>query len=130
MPGGQGGCQLQLFQLLHGIWKQITAPEHSFDVWRVAHVTSDTDPSMGSGLPPMKESQLALSPANKIIQGDWEWENQSYNLNNSPGSWWHNYQSQRRFNMLFGDGHVEFFTFPADTPQHQGSPPDPTFLYW
>jgi prepilin-type N-terminal cleavage/methylation domain-containing protein/prepilin-type processing-associated H-X9-DG protein len=105
-------------------------PQHSFDVWRVEHVTSDTAPSMGSGEPPMLETQLALSPANKIIQGDWEWENQSYNLNNSPGAWWHNYQSQRRFNMLFGDGHVEFFAFPADTPLSEGTAPNMGFLYW
>ena len=105
-------------------------PEHSFDVWRVEHVSSDTQASEGSGEPPLLESQLALSPANKIIQGDWEWENQSYNLNTSPGAWWHNYQSQRRFNMLFGDGHVEFYTFPSDTPQNQGTKPNSTFLYW
>jgi prepilin-type processing-associated H-X9-DG protein len=106
-------------------------PQHSFDVWRVEHVSAETAPSMSSGEPPLLETQLALSPVNKIIQGDWEWENQSYNINNSPGSWWHNFQGQRRFNMLFGDGHVEFFTFPADTPQHQTSPaPNPGFLYW
>jgi prepilin-type N-terminal cleavage/methylation domain-containing protein/prepilin-type processing-associated H-X9-DG protein len=107
-------------------------PEHVFDVWRVAHITADTDPAWNNdGAVPIKGRQIAASPVNKIIQGDWEWENQSYNLNASPGAWWHNYKGERRFNMLFGDGHVVFFAFPTNTPSfQQGPPPDPQFLYW
>src|SRR5580704_14873105 len=54
-------------------------PQHSFDVWRVEHVTAETDNLLSSGEPPILESQVAISPVNKIIQGDWEWENAAYN---------------------------------------------------
>jgi prepilin-type N-terminal cleavage/methylation domain-containing protein/prepilin-type processing-associated H-X9-DG protein len=107
-------------------------PEHVFDFWRVKHITADTDPSWDNGgAVPLKGQQMAPSVANKIIQGDWEWENQSYNINTNAGAWWHNFKGQRRFNMLFGDGHVVFFTFPTNTPLfEEGPPPDPTYLYW
>lgn len=106
-------------------------PEHCVDAWRVQHVTVDTNPFFTGTAKPMTSSQIALNPANKIIQGDWEWENQSYNINTSPGSWWHNYKGERRFNMLFAEGHVEFFIFPDDTIQHQyAPPPNSAFLYW
>jgi prepilin-type N-terminal cleavage/methylation domain-containing protein/prepilin-type processing-associated H-X9-DG protein len=106
--------------------------EHVFDVWRVEHITADTDPSWNNGATvPINGRQIAGSAANKIIQGDWEWENQSYDINADPGAWWHNYKGQRRFNMLFGDGHVAFFSFPTNTPSFQHGPaPDPTFIYW
>jgi prepilin-type N-terminal cleavage/methylation domain-containing protein/prepilin-type processing-associated H-X9-DG protein len=107
-------------------------PEHVFDVWRVQHITADTDSSWNNGLTvPIKGRQMAPSPINKIIQGDWEWENQSFNVNTNPGAWWHSFKGQRKFNMLFGDGHVVFFTFPTNTPLFQyGPPPSPSFLYW
>jgi prepilin-type processing-associated H-X9-DG protein len=105
-------------------------PEHVFDVWRVEHITADTDAAWDNeGAVPIKGQKMARSPVNKIIQGDWEWENQSYNINTNTG--WHSFKGQRRFNMLFGDGHVVFFTFPTNTPQFQGGPlPDPAFIYW
>ncbi len=107
-------------------------PEHVFDVWRVQHITADTDPGWDNGeAVPIKGQQMVPRVANKIIQGDWEWENQSYNIYTNAGAWWHNFKGTRRFNMLFGDGHVVFFTFPTNTPKFQYGPaPDPTFLYW
>ncbi|HEY3863667.1 MAG TPA: prepilin-type N-terminal cleavage/methylation domain-containing protein [Verrucomicrobiae bacterium] len=106
-------------------------PEHVFDVWRVQHITADTDPSWdNSGAVPIKGRQMTPSPVTKIIQGDWEWENQSYNISTNNGAWWHNYKGQRKFNMLFGDGHVVFYTFPTNTPQFQNAHADPSFIYW
>ncbi len=106
-------------------------PEHVFDVWAVEHITADTDPTWNNGSTlPIKGKQMLPHPATKIIQGDWEWENQSYNINTNQGIWWHHYKGERRFNMLFGDGHVVFYTFPANTPQLQGTPPSQTFQYW
>ena len=106
-------------------------PEHDVEAWRVQHVTADTDVSFAGTVKPITSGQIARNTANKIIQGDWEWENQSYNLNAAQSAWWHNSRGQRRFNMLFADGHVEFFLFPTDTPMHQFSPPpDAGFLYW
>jgi prepilin-type N-terminal cleavage/methylation domain-containing protein/prepilin-type processing-associated H-X9-DG protein len=107
-------------------------PEHVFDVWRVQHITADTDPGFDNdGAVPIKSSEIAMRPVTKIIQGDWEWEDQSYNINGSPGAWWHNYKGERKFNMLYGDGHVVFYTFPTNTPLFQAGPaPSPTFIYW
>jgi prepilin-type N-terminal cleavage/methylation domain-containing protein/prepilin-type processing-associated H-X9-DG protein len=106
-------------------------PEHDVDAWRVQHATADTEKDFAGTARPIKGSQVARRATNKIIQGDWEWENQSYNINSDPGAWWHNYRGQRRFNMLFGDGHVEYFLFPANTAGFQYSPvPDPGYLYW
>jgi prepilin-type N-terminal cleavage/methylation domain-containing protein/prepilin-type processing-associated H-X9-DG protein len=99
------------------------------DSWRVQHVAADTQLTYSQGARPIRENVVGRSPVNKIIQGDWEWENQGYNISN-PGSWWHNYGGQRRFNMLFGDGHVVFFQFPSDTPSSIGALPNPGYLYW
>jgi prepilin-type processing-associated H-X9-DG protein len=104
--------------------------QHDVDAWRVQHVTADTLLTYSMGATPIKDSAVGRSPVNKIIQGDWEWENQSYAIND-PASWWHNYGGQRRFNLLFGDGHAVYFQFPADTSSHHTSPPPDTgFLYW
>jgi prepilin-type N-terminal cleavage/methylation domain-containing protein/prepilin-type processing-associated H-X9-DG protein len=107
-------------------------PEHVYEYWRVQHITADSALSEDAGdSVPIKGREVAIHPVNKVIQGDWEWENQSYNPATSPGAWWHNYKGQRRFNMLFGDGHVVFFTFPNDTTQFETAPPpDPAYLYW
>ena len=104
--------------------------QHSADSWRTAHVTADIDPAYAGGQVPIKASQIARSPVNKIIQGDWEWENNGYNPAD-PSSWWHNFRGQRRQNMLFGDGHIVFYRFPEDIKNWIYSPPpDPAFLWW
>jgi prepilin-type N-terminal cleavage/methylation domain-containing protein/prepilin-type processing-associated H-X9-DG protein len=106
-------------------------PEHVIDVWRVEHITADTDPTWdNNGAIPIKGRQMLPYPATKVIQGDWEWENQVYNINTNAGVWWHHYKGQRRFNMLFGDGHVSFYMFPTNTPQLGNLVPNPTAIYW
>lgn len=103
--------------------------QHHVDSWRTAHVTADTDPSWGAARP-IKGSEVARSAANKIIQGDWEWENSGYDVGNSA-SWWHNSRGQRRQNMVFGDGHVVFFRFPEAIKNWVYSPlPDSSSLWW
>ena len=74
-------------------------------------------------------AEIALSPVNKIIQGDWNWH---ANRNVLDGrSAWHNYRGKARYNMLFGDSHVEFFEFPKETPNWIFDPkPDPGFRWW
>jgi prepilin-type N-terminal cleavage/methylation domain-containing protein/prepilin-type processing-associated H-X9-DG protein len=105
--------------------------QHGADSWRVTHITADIDPSYnGAGVKPITAGQVARSPVNKIIQGDWEWENNGYNPGD-PSSWWHNNKGQRRQNMLFGDGHVVFYRFPEEIKNWIYTPlPDPTFLWW
>ncbi len=104
--------------------------QHNVDSWRTAHVTAEKDPARAGAAKPLKAGELARSPVKKIIQGDWEWENNLYSLND-PKSWWHNDRGQRRQNMLFGDGHVVYFRFPEEMKDWMFSPPpDPSFLWW
>lgn len=104
--------------------------QHNVDSWRTAHVTADIDPAWAGAAKPIRQATVARSPVNKIIQGDWQWENNGYNPDDSK-SWWHNYKGQRRFNMLFADGHVVFFRFPDEIKNWVSSPPpDPNFLWW
>ncbi|MEN9735175.1 MAG: hypothetical protein RLZ45_3170 [Verrucomicrobiota bacterium] len=105
-------------------------PQFQHDSFRVKHVVGDLKAPKGTyEATPMKLSEVARSPANKIFQGDWTWHaNRDVNKASSA---WHNYRGQARYNMLFGDGHVEFFRFPKDTPKWLAAPPpDPTFLWW
>ncbi len=105
-------------------------PEHEVDAWRTRHVTGEIQLVGTDEGKAMKAADVAIRPANKIIQGDWEWENNAYDVNN-PSSWWHDYKGQRRQNMAFGDGHVEYFGFPAAIVGWANSPPyDPNFTWW
>jgi prepilin-type N-terminal cleavage/methylation domain-containing protein/prepilin-type processing-associated H-X9-DG protein len=104
--------------------------QHNFDSWRTAHVTSDSDLAYAGGAVPIKAAVVGRSAANKIIQGDWEWENNAYDPAN-PSTWWHNFRGQRRQNMLFGDGHVVFYQFPDELKNWTYTPPyDMNFLWW
>jgi len=104
--------------------------QHTMDSWRTAHVTADTDPAWSGGAKPIKGSEVSRKPVSKIIQGDWEWENNGYNVND-PKSWWHNSRGQRRQNMLFGDGHVVFYRFPNEIAQWVYTPvPSLDWLWW
>jgi len=107
-------------------------PQHDVDDWMVQHVTADSDPSYANGAVPIKASEIASSPGNKIIQGDWDWELPSNDVSTDSSTCWHNDKGQRRFDMLFGDGHVAFFAFPpvlGDNPSDYPAP-SRTNLYW
>ena len=41
---------------------------------------------------------------------------------------WHNYQGQRRDNMLYGDGHIDYSRLPQTMDVTQ--PVDPNFTWW
>ena len=86
-------------------------PQWQHDSFRVRHVLGDADAARGSyEFQSMKSSEIALGPTHKIIQGDWPWH--ANRGNTAVKSIWHNYKGKSRFNMLFGDGHVEFYKFP------------------
>jgi len=107
-------------------------PQHSVDDWGVQHVTADSEPSYSHDAVPIKGREIASSPANKIIQGDWDWELPANDVSSDPSTCWHNEKGQRRFNMLFGDGHVAFFVFPPVLGMDPSDYPAPsrTNLYW
>jgi prepilin-type N-terminal cleavage/methylation domain-containing protein/prepilin-type processing-associated H-X9-DG protein len=107
-------------------------PQWQHDSFRTRHVIGDSNP--GAELyasKPLKAAELANGPTHKIIQGDWAWH--ANRGNTSPKSVWHNYKGKSRFNMLFGDGHVEFYQFP-DPKLMEGwifSPgPSVTWKWW
>jgi prepilin-type N-terminal cleavage/methylation domain-containing protein/prepilin-type processing-associated H-X9-DG protein len=100
------------------------------DSFRVRHVAGDARlPANSYEATPIKGSEVGRKPTTKIIQGDWHWHaNRDIN---DKRSIWHNYKGQPRYNMLFGDGHVEFFKFPKETPSWIFDPkPDPNFRWW
>jgi prepilin-type N-terminal cleavage/methylation domain-containing protein len=78
----------------------------------------------------MKSSEVALSAANKIMQGDWIWHpNRGWS---NQKSLWHNYRGKSLVNVLFGDMHVEAYRFPtrADTDPFWSAAPNPTNAWW
>ncbi|MGV3772387.1 MAG: type II secretion system protein [Verrucomicrobiales bacterium] len=100
------------------------------DSFRVRHVLGDLIQPKGSyGYEPIKNGEIALSPVNKIIGGDNPWH--ANRSSTSPKDVWHNNKGQRRENMLFGDGHAEYYRFPDEMDKWITSPaPDKNFLWW
>jgi len=104
--------------------------QHAWDSWRTRHVTGEKLAVGTDAALPIKSSQVSRSPVNKILQGDWEWENSGYDIGKAS-TWWHQNRGERRQNMLFADGHVLFYKFPLEIKDWIFSPaPDPTFLWW
>ena len=100
--------------------------EFAFDFFQVKMVCGPR----GSPLRPIKSTEVALKPTNKIIQGDWIWHaNRDVTL---PRGQWHNYKGKNRMMMLFGDSHTEYFKF-RDTAwmnAHATDAPNRDFLWW
>jgi prepilin-type N-terminal cleavage/methylation domain-containing protein/prepilin-type processing-associated H-X9-DG protein len=66
------------------------------------------------GTTPIKDSEVAMRSATKVIIGDLPFEpNRDITL---PNAIWHNYKGQRRMNMLWGDAHVAASPFPNTMP--------------
>ena len=100
---------------------------------RVQHVMADStaDRNTPEGKP-IKTSEIARSPSNKLIQGEWPWY--ASRDKNDPASRWHNFKGEYRFNVIYGDGHTEFFHFPPEATNwsnyNAGPAPDPSFTWW
>jgi prepilin-type N-terminal cleavage/methylation domain-containing protein len=101
------------------------------DAFRVKKVTGAPGlaPSDPAGTP-IKTSEVARKPSNKLIQADWPWH-ANRNINDKR-TVWHNYKGRRYENVLFGDGHVENYHFPKEmnTDMWMSITPDPNFLWW
>ena len=101
-------------------------PQFSVDQFRVKMVCGI---KANKQVRSIKTSEIARSPVNKIIQGDWNWHpnRTSVDLKHL----WHNIRGQYRSNLLFGDGHVDFFPFPDEAAEWNQSPkPDPDWDWW
>jgi prepilin-type N-terminal cleavage/methylation domain-containing protein len=117
-------------------WGTSYLPEWGGDFNQVAQVTGvagnyswDTPANKG-----IKLSAIAVKPATKIIQGDWNWQ---YNRTDTgvAAAFWHNDPGHRREAMLWGDSHVEFFQFPVNALENNGQigalgAPNPNHLFW
>lgn len=111
---------------------------NSFRVKRV--VGSIREPVGSAGAIPIRRSQVAVSPVKKIIQGDTPFHG-NRPVNSSKGVW-HNPLGQRKYVMLFGDSHTEFYKFDkemenpsiaffvADDDVANPYFPNPNFLWW
>lgn len=105
-------------------------------VWSVEqvnmqHVTGDSrQPISDPRGRPMKTSEVARSPSNKIVQGEWPfWNGRD---KEDPMSQWHNAKGKSKFNILWGDGHTDFFSFPDYTQQmgYNDTVIDPSSKWW
>jgi len=99
-------------------------PTKSF-LFRVVSITA----AQGDSRKPMKVSQIAVRPVNKIIQGDWNWH-PNRGLQDSRVIW-HNFKGKSLSVLLYGDGHSGTYRFPANTVNEEFSPiPDPNYKFW
>ena len=90
-----------------------------------SHLPAD-DPRSRS----MTTAEMARSPSNKLVTGEWPWW---YGRDrNARETQWHNGVGQYQFNMLYGDGHADFFRFPDEANQYgyNSHTPDPHFDWW
>ena len=97
---------------------------------RVQQITGDSSQPNSARGTPIHQSAVSLSADNKVIQADWPWGCARDTSN--PKYIWHKYKGQTRENVLFGDGHVEFYHWPPEIkhPNWHYLPPDPEFAWW
>jgi len=91
------------------------------DWFGVKHITGNlASPTVAGDSKPIKNSEIALAPSTKILQGDWPWHGSRDSGDGRVSgatrdrSLWHNNRGQRGWNMAYGDGHVALFRFPKD----------------
>ena len=111
-------------------WGNSYLVEWAGDFCRVEKVTGDSQyPNSAQGKP-IKASRVALRPTTKILLGDWPWH--ANRDQNDPHTMWHNWKGKRYMNMLFADGHAQFWHFPPqyNQPGWESIPPDMNFLWW
>jgi prepilin-type processing-associated H-X9-DG protein len=103
----------------------------------VLHVTGD----LGNARPLFQAGMHGVMTI-KIVLGDWNWH--ANRPITDARTNWHSFKgSQRRLNMLFADGHAEFFSFPSTYEQpplngsgdwnpvtNTGVAPDPMRGFW
>jgi len=109
-------------------WGNSYLIEWAGDWGGVKHVTGDSLNPQGA--PAIKATEVGMRPTTKIICGDWPWH-PNRGISDARTSW-HNYKGKRYMNMLYGDGHVQYWHFPKDydtNPKYQGGY-DITNAWW
>ena len=71
-----------------------------------------------------------LVPSLMKLMGDWNWW--ADRKKTDALSVWHNAKGKYSMNVLWGDGHTEFFQFPNEAYNwnYTGPAPDPSFKWW
>ncbi|MCB1126776.1 MAG: hypothetical protein KDM81_09790, partial [Verrucomicrobiae bacterium] len=88
----------------------------------------DSYPAGSPEATPIRGSEVARKPTTKVIQGDWHWHgNRGITDKRSV---WHNFSGEARYNVAFGDGHVEFVRWPNEFLNWVNVPPDIEFDWW
>jgi prepilin-type N-terminal cleavage/methylation domain-containing protein len=103
-----------------------------WDQFRIRRVTGDAlaNPGTDEGKS-LKTSEMAVSPSNKLVQGDWIWYVSRGLID--PKSVWHNYRGKSLVVMAFADGHAGQFRFPSKSMNDDAfwaASPDPGFEWW
>jgi prepilin-type N-terminal cleavage/methylation domain-containing protein len=109
--------------------------------FRIKRVTGSFREAPSSpGATPIRSGRIAISPGNKIIQGDSVFHGNRDS--HDPRNLWHTSSGIRRHVMLFGDGHVTFYRFPKEMddpaiafycPESDVTNPyypNPSFYWW
>lgn len=110
-------------------WGNSYLVQWSGDSFRVKKVTADsTAPRTSPQGTPSKTSDFVIKPSTKIIQGDWPWH--ANRSTSDKRTIWHNYRGKRYENMLFADGHVEFYRFPKEMDQWSDHTPNVNNPFW
>jgi prepilin-type N-terminal cleavage/methylation domain-containing protein len=79
------------------------------NTFRIQHVTAGVG---DSSTRPIKTSEIAVSPVNKIIGGDSPFYGNR--VDTDPRDIWHNFLGKRMYNMMWGDGHSSYYKFPKE----------------
>lgn len=113
-------------------WGNSYLVEWNSDDFGVAKVTGSKTGRYTGGVisKGITSAEVAMKPSTKIILGDWPWHG-----NRPPDdkqSLWHNSKGIRKMAILFGDGHSEFYPFPADynSPDKLTLPVNKNYLFW
>ena len=81
-----------------------------------------------AGNKPMTEAEMGRSASTKFLLSDWIWHKDRAVL--VKKNQLHNYAAEKRTVTIFGDGHAEFFKFPAALFTWTTQPPDPANGFW
>ncbi len=103
-------------------------PSWNWENFATAHTTA----TGGKGQPkPMRDSDPRGPQTSKLVMSEWVWHGNRPLT--QPQNLWHNIQVLRQYNILFGDGHAAFFTFPRDIEKWfdpAAAAPDPSRGWW
>jgi prepilin-type N-terminal cleavage/methylation domain-containing protein len=108
----------------YNAWGTSYSVQFNTDRYQIRKVTGNS--MTGTGVP-LNEGELSLGASTKLLAGDWIWHKDRSPL--VQKGQWHNYTTERRFVFVFGDGHAEFFKFPANWGDQSASAWPATRLY-